>query len=141
MEKKYVWGTINGKKVYSRDEFIFTRRGFGAINNDVDLLTFASKVTCGWSERNFNTEKKLSNFYLSDYCDSEPFASLTKDEFNRLCEIQKSIKAYEEHLEVLRDWRKVDTIYYADNSVEEIWEDKDGNRENRMVVAPHGDAC
>jgi hypothetical protein len=32
-------------------------------------------------------------------------------------------------------------MYFADNSVEEVWEDKDGKRKRVMVVAPHGDAC
>lgn len=33
-----VYGYVNGKPTYSRDEFIFTVRGFGPIENDADLL-------------------------------------------------------------------------------------------------------
>jgi hypothetical protein len=43
--------------------------------------------------------------------------------------------------ETLPEWREVDRIYYADNSTVAIEEDKDGNRRNRMLVAPHGDVC
>ena len=39
-----VYGYVNGKPTYSRDEFIFTVRGFGPIENDADLLAFAEKV-------------------------------------------------------------------------------------------------
>ena len=43
-----VYGYVNGKPTYSRDEFIFTVRGFGPIENDADLLAFAEKVTSRW---------------------------------------------------------------------------------------------
>lgn len=29
-----VYGWVNGRKVYSRDEFIYTKRGFGELGND-----------------------------------------------------------------------------------------------------------
>ena len=38
-----VYGYVNGKPTYSRDEFIFTVRGFGPIENDADLLAFADR--------------------------------------------------------------------------------------------------
>ena len=43
-----VYGYVDGKAVYSRDEFIFEQRGFVAIQNDTDLLAYAEKVTYGW---------------------------------------------------------------------------------------------
>lgn len=43
-----VYGYVNGKPTYSRDEFIFTVRGFGPIENDADLLAFAEKATSRW---------------------------------------------------------------------------------------------
>lgn len=135
------YGVVNGVDVYSRDEFVYTARGFGPIEDDVELLAFATKVTYNWSYQNPNTEKTFTNFYLSDYCYAEPFASLTKTEFNRLREIQQAHLAYLKALEILKEWHKVDTIYWADNSVEEVWEDKDGNRKTVVVIGPHGDAC
>ena len=43
--------------------------------------------------------------------------------------------------EEARGWHLVGTYSYADNSVEEEYEDKDGNSKTVMVVYPHGDAC
>ena len=40
-----------------------------------------------------------------------------------------------------RRWRHIRNEYYADNSVEEVWEDKDGVQKTVMIVGPHGDAC
>ena len=37
-----------------------------------------------------------------------------------------------------RCWRLKETINWADNSVEEIYEDKDGNTKHVTVVGPHG---
>lgn len=49
MEKdNNIYGYVNGKPVYSRNEFVFTLRGFGPITNDKDLLAYAEKVTHGW---------------------------------------------------------------------------------------------
>lgn len=39
-----VYGYVNGKPVFNRDEFIFTKRGFGAIKNDNELLAYAKKL-------------------------------------------------------------------------------------------------
>ena len=137
MEK--VYGTVNGIDVYSRDESIYKMRGFGPIKDDVELLAFAIKVTCNWCDGNSNSNKCFTNFYLSNCCHAEPFRSLTEAEFNRLREIQQAHRAYLKALEILKEWHRVDTIYWADNSVEEVWEDKDGNRKSVVVIGPHGD--
>lgn len=139
MKKRY--GVVNGEDVYSAEEFVYKIRGFGPIEDDVELLVFAAKVTHNWRDGNSNGNKCFANFYLSDYCYAEPFHSLTKTEFDRLREIQRAHLAYLKSLEVLKEWHKVDTIYWADNSVEEVWEDKDGNRKNVVIIGPHGDAC
>lgn len=85
-----VYGYVNGKAVYSRDEFIFTSRGFEAITNDAELLKFAEKVTSGWSDSGHR--HSFAGFYLSDYALSEPYRSLTLKEFARLKELQKQAK-------------------------------------------------
>lgn len=134
-----VYGYVNGKPTYSRDEFVFACRNFGAIESDADLLAFAEKVTHGWYHAGWT--RKFTDYYLSDYALAEPRRSLTDKEFARLKELQAEARAEAERIEAEKQWRKVDTIYWADNSVEEVYEDKDGNRKTVMVVAPHGDAC
>lgn len=94
-----VYGYVNGKPVFSRDEFI------------------------------------------SDYALSEPFASLTLSEFRRLKELQQEAREAAKAADDARCWRLKETINWADNSVEEIYEDKDGNTKHVTVVGPHGDAC
>lgn len=134
-----VYGYVNGKAVYSRDEFIFEKRGFGAIQNDTDLLAYAEKVSWGW--QNAGWKRRFAEFYLSDYALSEPYASLTHAEFERLKELQAEARQKEKELEDAKEWKYVETVYYADNSEEEIWENKYGERKSVMTVGPHGDMC
>lgn len=88
-----VYGYVNGKPTYSRDEFIFTVRGFGPIENDADLLAFAEKVTSRWY--NAGWHQTFATYYLSDYALSEPGRSLTVKEFNRLKELQQAAREAE----------------------------------------------
>ena len=134
-----VYGYVNGNPVYSRDEFVFTCRKFGAITSDDELLKFAEKVTSNWYDAGWH--HTFTGFYLSDYALSEPCKSLTKTEFVRLKELQEIARKKEKEADEAREWKYVETIYWADNSEEEVWEDKNGVRKNVMVVAPHGDIC
>ena len=43
--------------------------------------------------------------------------------------------------EAEKEWKLIRTLGFADNSVEEEWQDKDGNIKYIMTVSPHGDAC
>lgn len=139
MENKIVFGYVNGKAVYSSDEFVFACRGFGAIETDEELLKFAEKKTYGWSYR--MSKCKFSEYFLSDYCMDEPARSLTKKEFNRLKELQMEVRRKEKEEYDAQEWKYSETIYWADNSVEEVWVNKYGEKENRMIVGPHGDVC
>ena len=134
-----VYGYVNGNEVYSRDEFIYAQRGFVAIDNDNDLMEFAKKVSGNWKQGGWT--HKFTDFYLGDYALNEPYRSLTKTEYARLRELQVEARAKEKAEDEARCWEKVETTYWADNSVEETWRDKDGNTKIVMVVPPHGDAC
>ena len=139
IDRTKVYGWVNNKPVYSRDEFIFESRHHGPIETDAELLAFAQKVTHNWF--NAGWHRTFETFYLSDYACGEPYQSLTKTEFARLKELQKeAIKAHEE-AEKAREWRLIEHVCWADNSEEDIYEDKDGNRKTVMTVGPHGDAC
>lgn len=70
-----VYGYVNGKPVFSRDEFIFEHRKRGPIEDDAELIAFAEKATSGW--HNAGWSHSFISFYLSDYALSEPLASLT----------------------------------------------------------------
>jgi hypothetical protein len=134
-----VYGYVNGKPVFSRDEFIFEHRKRGPIEDDAELIAFAEKATSGW--HNAGWSHSFISFYLSDYALSEPFASLTLSEFGRLKELQQEAREAAKAADDARCWRLKETINWADNSVEEIYEDKDGNTKHVTVVGPHGDAC
>lgn len=134
-----VYGYVNGEAVYSAEDFIYKARGFGAIDNDQQLMAYAYKVTGGWSHAGHR--RTFITFYLSDYCMSEPCRSLTKKEFDRLKELQKIAIDAHEKVEEDKEWRCVQTIYYADNSEEEVWENKYGERKTVMTVGPGLDAC
>lgn len=136
---KSIYGTVNGVPVYSRNEYVFKSRGFGPITTDAELLAYAQKVTHGWLEAGWN--RTFTTYYLGDYALDEPYASLTKKEYERLKELQKEAKAQKKREEAERKWHMVGTYGYADNSVEEVWEDKDGIRRTVMITAPNGDMC
>ena len=134
-----VYGYVNGKPVYSRDEFVFTKRGFSAIETDEELLAFAKKASCDWYDAGWH--RTFESYYLGDYALSEPKASLTNREYERLRQLQKEAQEAAKAADEARCWKLVDRVFWADNSEEEIWEDKDGIRKTVMVVGPHGDAC
>lgn len=136
--KRTPYGIVNGVPVYCRDEYVFKSRHRGPIEDDADLLIYAEKVTSGWQSGGWT--HRFVNYYLSDYALSEPYASLTLDEFRRLKEIQELAKEAEKATEMEHRWRCVKTLYWADNSVEEVWEDRYGNRKTVQSVGPHGDS-
>ena len=109
------------------------------IEDDAELIAFAEKTTSGW--HNAGWSHSFISFYLSDYALSEPFASLTLSEFGRLKELQQEAREAAKAADDARCWRLKETINWADNSVEEIYEDKDGNTKHVTVVGPYGDAC
>lgn len=133
------YGYVNGKPVYSRDEFVFAVRGFGAIESDEELMTFAEEVSYHWQSSGHT--HSFTGFYLSDYALSEPYQSLTIKEFERLKELQREAKKAEDEEDKARDWQLKGTYHYADNSTEEIWIDKNGIKKTVMIVGPHGDVC
>lgn len=134
-----VYGTVNGKPVYSRDEFVYACRGFGAIRGDQELLAFAEKATHGWMWAGWH--RTFRTYHLGDYSLDEPRRSLTDAEYARLKELQKEAQEAYDKAEAARQWARVNIVAYADNSVEEIWRDKDGNEKTVMITPPHGDAC
>lgn len=140
MEKaKNVYGWVNGEAVYTAEDFRYKARGFGAITNDDDLMAYAEKVTYGWSDAGHR--RTFTSFYISDYAMSEPYASLTRTEFDRLKELQAEARRKAKEADDARQWQYVRTIYWADNSIEEIWRDKDGIEKREQVTGPHGDVC
>ena len=139
MASRQIYGWVNGEAVYTADDFRYKARGFGAITNDDDLMAYAEKVTYGWSSAGH--KRTFIGFYLSDYAMSEPYASLTRAEFNRLKELQAEAIRKAKEADDARQWQYVRTIYWADNSIEEIWRDKDGAEKTVLVTGPHGDAC
>lgn len=134
-----VYGYVDGQAVYSRDEFVFKSRGRGPIEDDAELLAFAEKVTSGWYSAGWR--QSFTAFYLGDYALDEPKRSLTAKEYARLKELQAKARAEEKAADDARGWKLKATVGYADNSVEEIYEDKNGVEKRVMTVAPHGDAC
>lgn len=134
------YGYVNDTVVYSRYDWIMaiTHRDH-AIEDDNELLEYATKVSHGFY--NAGHKNTFTAAYLSDYALDEPYRSLTHWEFARLKNLQ--IKAREEYdaKEKAREWKLIETIGWADNSIEEIWEDKDGIKKTIMVVQPHGDVC
>lgn len=133
------YGYVNGTAVYSRDEYIFTKRGFGAITRDDVLLEYAKKVTSNWYYAGWN--RTFETFYLGDYALDEPKRSLTDAEYARLKEMQKGRRAEQERIEAEKEWKKTGEYYFADNSVEEEWTNKHGETKRIMTVGPHGDVC
>ena len=129
---------------YSHEEFVYRCRErelgrFGAIENDDELIEFARKASHDWYDAGWH--QTFETYYLGNYALDEPKRSLTDAEYKRLKELQKEAQAKAKAKEDAREWKNVTTYYYADNSEEELWRDKDGNEKTVMTVFPHGDAC
>ena len=131
--------SLNGKMYETRDEFVYAWRGFGKLETDEELLAYAEKVTGGFSQHGW--KRGFLGYYISDYACDSLVERLTKDERLRLVELQKKMRAEWKAADEAREWKLVDTLYWADNSIEEIWEDKDGIRKTVTVCHPHGDLC
>lgn len=134
-----IYGYVNGKAVFSRDEFVFECRHSGAIESDEELIAFAEKVTSGWSQ--YGHKQTFIGFYLSDYALEEPYRSLTNVEFKRLKELQAEARAAAKAADEARKWKFVERNFYADNSIEDTYEDKNGIRKTVLVEGAHGDVC
>lgn len=130
-----VFGYVDGQPTYSRDEFIYKKRRRGPITDDAELVAFAEKVTSGWY--NAGWRRTFTTYYLGDYALDEPLNSMTLKEYNRLKELQKKARDEAEAAEAARCWQHVETIRWADNSVEEVYKDKDGNIKRVMTVADY----
>ena len=133
------FGYRNSEKVYGKDNWVYRCRGFGKITSDRVLMKFAEKVTSGWYDAGWHRDFK--DYYLSDYALAHPRCDLTDDEFNRLIELQKEERDKAKAADDARGWKYSHTVYWADNSEEEVWIDKDGNEKRVTKVGPHGDLC
>lgn len=133
------YGYVNGKPVDSRDEFIYAKRGRGPIEDDAELISFAEEATSGWHSAGWH--HSFTSYYLGDYALDEPYTSLTKKEYSRLQELQSQARIAEKAADDAREWQLKSRTGWADNSVEEVFVDKNGIEKTVMVVAPHGDAC
>ena len=132
-----VYGYVNGEAVFSRDEFVYKCRKRGPITDDDELIEFAEDVTHNWYDAGWH--RTFTTYYLGDYALDEPCKSLTKTEYARLKELQKAERARIKAADKAREWKLERTEYFADNSVEEVWIDKDGTEKRVMTVYPHGD--
>ena len=132
-----VYGYVNGEAVSSRDEFVYKCRKFGPIDDDQKLIEFAKKVTHNWLDAGWN--RSFAAYYLGDYALDHPKRDLTDKEYARLKELQEEERARLQAADEAREWKLVGRYCYADNSVEEVWVDKDGIKKTVMVEYPHGD--
>lgn len=67
---------------------------------------------------------------------------VTQEQFEKLFTLQERYRSFVRHLqEVVPQWRNVDRIHWADNSVDIVQEDKDGRRRTVQETGPHGDIC
>lgn len=60
----------------------------------------------------------------------------TDEEFKRIKEIQNAAREEEKRKEDARQWKKIQTIHCDDDSVKEVYEEKDGNRKTVFNLCP-----
>jgi len=130
----------NGEQIAfdSKDDYVKFVRGFDHFDSMEAMVAYVEEKThfyhAGW-------RRTFLDYYISDYCLDPIYDHLTKDEVKQLRAYQKQLQAEAKAADEAREWKLVDKFYWADNSVEEVYEDKDGKRKTVMVVGPHGDAC
>lgn len=106
----------------------------------------------GWS----GTKPSLSNLYLGSRDRNGAVSGgslyqvnqriwthkLTAEQHVALIDLLRRYRMFVHYLtEIEPQWEVVETIPFMDNSVEEVQQDKRGNRRRVMTVTPHGDAC
>lgn len=133
------YGCLGSEKVYGKDNWVYRKRGFGAITSDRFLMDFAKEVTSDWYHAGWH--RTFEDYYLGDYAMDHPRCDLTDTEYARLRELQKEARGKAKAEDDAREWRYDHTEYWADNSEEEVWIDKNGVEKRVMTVAPHGDLC
>lgn len=135
-----VYGYVNNKPVYNRTQYILkSTHRTEEITDDEALIEYARKCTSNWYSAGHH--HSFTSYYLGFYCLDEPMRSMTTNEYERLKVLQKEHREKLKREDEARMWRKINTIHWADNSIEEIWQDKDGIKKSVIVTQPHGDAC
>ena len=137
--RKMPYGYYNGTPFYSEEDFKHACRHHGPFADDDELMAFVEKETHGWYRHGH--KHTFTSYFLSDYGPDDDLRHLTRAEYKRLKELQNIAKAEYKEAEEARNWQLIETVYWADNSVEEVWIDKDGIKKTIMTVGPHGDAC
>ena len=135
----YIYCT-NGQqyKFESRTEYNKFRRGFDHFESVEHMVNYLDAN--GYFQQ-AGHKCSFLDFFLSDWDGARIHDLLTPEEFQQLKDYQQKLIAQFREAEKAREWKLVDTYYYADNSVEQIWEDKNGLRKTVMTVGPHGDVC
>lgn len=124
----------NGVKMsLTHDEFVIMKRGIESFESDESLVEWLKKVTSGF--------QKFVDAYISDYTCGDYYDNLTDAEFKRVKEYQKELIQIEKDADNKREWKLKESSFYADNSVEETYVDKNGIEKTIMTVQPHGDIC
>lgn len=132
-----VYGYVNGNPYYDEKSFVIASRHGVEINTDDELIEFAKRITCNWYKD--GTHHSFEGFYLGNYCLDEPKASLTREEYSRLKELQKAAIDEYKRKEEAKCWKLVERYYYADNSIEAVYISKDGEEKTVLERYPCGD--
>lgn len=136
MEDKFVWGYFNGEPKYTEEDWIYSIRDHGACESDEELIALAQKISGNWFDAGWH--RTFTTYYIDMY---EFQRNFTRAERKRLHELQAEAIAAEKAADDAREWRFKERYYWADNSIEEVWVDKDGIEKIVTIEYPHGDAC
>ena len=100
-----------------------------------------------------NYSKYSGMLFFDDNFKGYRYSNPMMDKFDKICGdderlFEDTIKLYYRHRQyviylrqVAPQWRTIETIPYADNSVEEKQIDKNGNIRYVMITPPSGDLC
>lgn len=108
----------------------------------MEMLHWAVKT--GVLRKHGNRVATVGDIHLGRYTRADSFADhiLTADHIEAMRVAQARYRAILHHFrEVAPGWTKVGEIHYADNSIVEKQQDKDGRVRYVTLVHPHGDVC
>lgn len=131
--------TRNGETFRFKDQnaLVIWKRGFESFESDEALIAYCE---ANYLFSSFGRPTSFENADLSPHW-SDLVSHLTCPEIKRLKELQSALRKEKAEKEAKKNWKRVDTLYFMDNSIEEIWEDNKGNHKRIMATAPHGDIC
>lgn len=125
----------------THDEYIIIERNY-QYSSIAQLARFLEKRGQFYYAGHTRPLYTVTVFSDMKIADLTSFAPVTKDEYKKLARLLKRyVRFYNYCKETAPQWREIDRINWADNSIDSVQINKHGEKRHVQITGPHGDAC